>query len=423
MNSSQTVYPLKAIRALALHTQGLGSANRRRGKPTIEDVYSAVERIGWVQIDTLQVVNRSQYIALWSRLGDYDMGHLDALLFDGGSASPGNGRRLFEYWAHAACIIPLASYRWFMPMMRRRAAGRGTWHRNWVADPENARFVETLLDRVRTDGPARPADFRTGKRAPGSWWNWDDAKIALEHLYDIGSLAISNRVNFQRIYDVRERVMPQWVDRSEPTEESGLRRLLEISMQSTGVCEPAQVGDYFHMKRTESKPLVESLIADGTFARVKAKLADGEARELLVHRENLPTLEMAADGEVRANRTTFLTPFDSLFWARGRDMSFWKFRQTLECYVPEPKRIWGYFCLPILYGDRLVGRFDPKVERRSGVLRVKALHLEPGVRPSARLAAGVARAMRDFMRFHDAGELVIERSYPAEFGEKLEAAI
>lgn len=423
MNSSQTVYPLKAIRALALHTQGLGSANRRRGKPTVEDVYSAVDRVGWVQIDTLQVVNRSQYIALWSRLGKYDMGHLDSLLFDGGNTAADNGRRLFEYWAHAACIIPLTSYRWLMPMMSRRAAGRGTWHRNWVADPENAQFVESLLERVREDGPARPADFRTGKRAPGSWWNWDNAKIGLEHLYDVGTLAISNRVNFQRIYDVRERVIPEWVDRREPTEEEGLKRLLEISLRSLGACEPVQVGDYFHAKRTEAKPLVESLVADGTFARVKANLADGEARELLVHRDNLPTLDMAADGEVRAGRTTFLTPFDSLFWARGRDMGFWKFRQTLECYVPEPKRIWGYFCLPILYGDRLVGRFDPKVERKTGVLRIKALYLEPGVRPSARLAASVARAMRDFMRFHNATEMVIERSEPAEFGEKLDAAM
>lgn len=423
MSSSERVYPLKAVRALALHTQGLGSANRRRGKPGVEDVYSAVERIGWVQIDTLQVVNRSQYIALWSRLGDYDVGHLDKLLYDGGRASADNGRRLFEYWAHAACIIPLTSYRWLTPMMRRRAAGRGTWHRGWVADAENARFVEAALERVRSEGAARPADFRTGKRAPGSWWNWDDAKIALEHLYDVGTLAIANRVNFQRIYDVRERVIPQWVDRREPTEEEGLKGLLEISLKALGACEPVQVGDYFHAKRTESKPLIESLVEDGTFARVKGKMADGEVRELVVHRENLDALEMAADGEVRAGRTTFLSPFDSLFWARGRDMAFWKFNQTLECYVPEPKRIWGYFCLPILYGDRLVGRFDPKVERRTGVLRIKALHLEPGVRPSARLAASVARAMRDFMRFHGATELAIEHSAPLEFGDRLEAAM
>ena len=423
MSMSDTVYPLKAIRALALRAQGLAAPNRRRGKPGIEDVYSAVKRVGWVQIDTLQVVNRSQYIALWSRLGDYDMSHLDTLLFDGGSMSPDNGRRLFEYWAHAACIIPLASYSWLMPMMSRRAAGRGSWHRGWVADPDNAHFVESLLERVREDGPARPADFRTGTRAPGSWWNWDNSKIALEHLYDVGTLAISNRINFQRIYDVRERVIPHWVDRNEPTEEQAFKRLLEISLRSLGACEPVQVGDYFHAKRTEVKPLVESLIADGTFVRVNAKLADGDIHELLVHRDNLPVLEMAADSEVRASRTTFLTPFDSLFWARGRDTDFWKFKQTLECYVPEAKRKWGYFCLPILHRDRLVGRFDPKIERKTGVLRLKKLYLGPGVKPGGRLVSSVARTMRNFMRFHNATELVIEHSDPPEFGDKLSAAL
>ncbi len=423
MSSNDTVYPLKAIRALSLHTQGLASPTRRRGKPSVEDALSTVERVGWVQIDTLQVVNRSQYIALWSRLGDYDMGHLDNLLFDGGNSSPNNGRRLFEYWAHAACIIPLTSYRWFMPMMRRRASGRGTWHRKWVADPDNARFVDSLLERIRKEGAARPADFRTGRRAPGSWWNWDDAKIALEYLYDIGELAIANRINFQRIYDVRERVVPAWVDMNETTHEEGLKRLLEISLRALGACEPAQVGDYFHMKRTEAKPLVQSLIEDGIFQKVNAKLADDNVRELVVHRENAPSLKMAADGEVRASRTTFLTPFDSLFWARNRVMDVWKFEQTLECYVPEPKRRWGYFCLPILHRDRLVGRMDPKVERKTGLLRIKNLYLEPGVKPGARLVSGVARAMRDFMKFHKATDLAIERSEPAEFGKRLEAAM
>ncbi|MCY4651601.1 MAG: winged helix DNA-binding domain-containing protein, partial [Dehalococcoidia bacterium] len=254
-------------------------------------------------------------------------------------------------------------------------------------------------------------------------WNWDNAKIALEHLYDIGTLSISNRINFQRFYDVRERVIPEWVDRKEPTEEEGLKRLLEISLRGLGACEPAQVSDYFHGKRTEAKPLVESLVEDGTFVKVNAKLADRKDHELLVHRENIRTLEIAADGEIRASRTTFLTPFDSLFWARGRDMDVWKFNQTLECYVPEPKRKWGYFCLPILYGDRLVGRFDPKVERKTGVLRIKALYLEPGVKPSARLVSGVSRAMRDFMKFHNANDLIIEHSDPVEFGQKLSAAL
>ena len=162
-----TTYSLAAVRALSLHTQGLSDPMRRGQRPGIEDVYSAVERVGWVQIDTLQVVRRAQYLTLWSRLGTYDPDHLDNLLFDDGSTSPDNGRRLFEYWTHAACIIPLTQYRYLMPMMRRRTLGRGTWHKKWVADPENQEMVSAVLKRVKSDGASRPADFRTEKRAPG----------------------------------------------------------------------------------------------------------------------------------------------------------------------------------------------------------------------------------------------------------------
>ena len=135
-------------------------------------------------------------------------------------------------------------------------------------------------------------------------------------------------------------------------------------MRAFGVCAPGQVGNYLKLKSTVAKPLVAALIADGTFVTIQAQLANGETHELLVHREHLPLLDAAADGALRVRRTTFLNPFDSLFWARGRDRAMWNFHQTLECYKRAPDRIWGYFCLPILNKRRLVGRFDPKVERR-----------------------------------------------------------
>ncbi len=152
---------------------------------------------------------------------------------------------------------------------------------------------------------------------------------------------------------------------------------------------------------------------------IQARLADGETHELIVHREQLPILEQAAQGELAASRTTFLSPFDSLFWAPRRDRQFWGFRQSLEAYLPAHKRQWGYFCLPILYKDRLVGRFDPKLERKQGVLRLKALYLEEDVKPEEELVKEVAGAMADFMAFHKARELVIEKSQPQEFGQKL----
>ena len=423
MTRPGTAYPLSAVRALALHTQGLSEPPRRGRRPSADDVYAAIEQVGWVQIDTLQVVRRAQYLTLWSRLGSYDTDHLDRLLFDGGSSGRDNGRRLFEYWMHAACIIPLAHYRLAMPRMRQCAEGRSGWHRRWVQDAAKAHLLQRVMSRVMADGPLRPADIRTARKEPGTWWNWDDAKIALEYLYDTGELAIGNRINFQRVYDLRDRVLPAWVDRSEPRPEEALRTLLEVASKALGICTPAQVAHYFHAKQGDTRPLVDRLIAAGRLLRVTARLADGADHELVVHRDNLALLERAADGDLRPRRTTFLSPFDSLFWAGGRDLQIWRFRQVLECYKPRPQREWGYFCLPILDRDRLVGRFDPKLERATGLLRLKSLYLESGVRPSARLATSVARAMRDFMRFHGATDLAVEHSDPPDFGARLTAAL
>ena len=416
------VYPLAAVRAVALHAQGLGE-RRPRARPGVDDVYAAIERLGWVQIDTLQVVRRAQYLTLWSRLGVYDPADLDRLLFAGGAAGPDNGRRLFEYWMHAACIIPLAHYRLVMPMMRQRAEGRAGWHRRWARDPDNARLLQAVRARIESDGPCRPADVRSEKKPPGTWWNWDAAKIALEHLYDTGELAIRNRVNFQRVYDLRERVLPAWVDRRAPDAEEARRALLEISLRALGICAPHQVGDYFYLPRADSKRLIDRLLAEGRAVAVTARLADGEAHRLVAHRDHAARLQQAADGALQPRRTTFLSPFDNLFWVKDRVGSWWRFRQVLECYKPQPAREWGYFCLPILHRDRLVGRLDPKLERTAGRLRLKHLYLEPGVKPGARLVTAVARGMRDFLRFHCAGDLVIEHSDPPEFGAKLMAAL
>ena len=422
MNPS-TLYPLRAVRALALQAQRLSTPHRQTPSPGVEDVYQTIEQIGWIQIDTLQVVHRSQYLTLWSRLGTYNTEYLDHLLFDGGNTSPDNKRRLFEYWAHAACVIPLKEYRFWRPMMRRQVEREIGRRGTWAHEDENAKLLRSVIKQIEAAGAARPVDFRTEQKAAGTWRNWDQAKIALEHLYNTGQLVISNRINFQRIYDVPARVLPNWVDRNEPTEEEAFRHLLEISIKAHGICQPAQVGDYFHMKRTESKPIIDAMIADGSFLSVQAKLVDDQVHQMLVHPDNLPLLEMAAEGEITPGRTTFLSPFDSLFWAKGRDTSFWNFRQVLECYKPAEIRRWGYFCLPILYRDKLVGRFDPKVERQTGVMRLKKLYLEPKVRPSNRLIWSISRTMKDFMCFHQARNLVIEHSDPPEFGAKLMAAI
>jgi hypothetical protein len=402
---------LNTVRTLALHAQGL--AQPPAIQPSLETIEQIVERVGCVQIDTLHVVQRSHYLVLWSRLGTYNTVDFDQLSYD-----PGR-RRLFEGWQRCASYIPLKDFRYQLPHIQRMQVEPGTWYHRWLAQVGHREMVPLVLERIRQEGGLRSADFKDGVKRAGSWWNWKPAKVALEYQYACGELMISQRVNFQRVYDLTKRVMPDWVDTTPPTPEERDRFWIEQGAKALGICHPMQAADYSYRKRTPSKPILEALLKEGVLVPVKAEQADGKSAELVVHRDNLGLVEQAAGGALKAEHTTFLSPFDSLFWAKGRDAQLWNFRHCLEAYIPEPKRQWGYFCLSILHKGRMVGKFDPKLERNTGLLRLKALYLEPGVALDEELLHDVATAMVDFMRFHKAKDLVVEKSQPAEFGEKI----
>jgi uncharacterized protein YcaQ len=407
-----TLYPAAALRAVALHAQSLNLANVLDRRVRTDRLFQVINKIGCVQIDTLHMVRRSQYLVPWSRLGTYIPTDFDNLIF-------GPERRLFEGWEHAATIIPLDEYRYQMPHQRNMREHPTTWYNRWLNELVNKEFVPLVLERVRREGALKVSNFESDGHVSGAWWNWRPAKVALEFLYSFGNLMIANRDKFQRVYDLTERVLPDWVDRSEPTVEERDRFWVERGAKALGVCLPRHAGDYTWMKVTKSRPIVEGLLKDRILLPVTGELASGKSSDLIIHRENLRLLEQAADGALKTERTTFLSPFDNLFWASRRDEMFWDFRQSLECYLPAHKRVYGYFCLPILHKDRLVGRFDPKLERKTGTLILRALYLEPGVKVSEELVGNVAGALKDFMKFHQARELVIERSEPAAFGRKI----
>ena len=411
-----TVYPLSALRALALHATRLDTANGQEPAPDLDSVFAMVDHLGAVQIDTLQMVARAHYITLLSRLGTYD-----PALFDAMGNEP-EKRRVFEGFYHAACFIPLHEYRYQLPRQRHARESGHQWYTEWFGQPGNRELMQTILERIRAEGALRANSIEGEKIKHGTWWDWRPEKLALEHLYGFGDLMISGRVKFQRIYDLTERVLPAWVEGSEPDAEERDRFWLERGAKALGISLPRNAADYTWMKLTRARPLIAALIKEGRLIEVQGETMQG-VQTLLVHRENLPLLEKAASGEIVPERSTFLNPFDNLWWAQGRDEAFWGFRQRLEAYYPAAKRVYGYFCLPILHRQRLVGRFDPKLERKSGLLRIKALHLEPGIEPDERLIADLAVAMRDFMRFHHAGDLQIENSVPTEFGEKLLRAV
>jgi hypothetical protein len=409
-----TVYPLSAVRALALHAQGLTRPKQADICPDLDGINRLVEQINYVQIDTLNLIQRAQYIVLWSRLGSYTTQDVDRLIY-----SP-EEKKLFEGVQGVAAIIPLKDYRYQLPAFDKRRQDLSKWYGNWLDGQGNRELASTVLERIKNEGALRAADFEYNGPVRGSWWDWKPAKIALEYLFTRGDLMIANRVNFQRVYDLTERVLPGWVDMRLPSLDERDQHWIEQGVLALGVCMPNQIAEYaYHMRRALPKALKQLIMDEGLLVPVQAKLADGEVHEMVVHRDKLETLEQAVDGAIKAERTTFLSFFDNLFWCRGRDMQLWGYRNIIESYYKAADRKYGYFCQSILHHEQVVGRFDPKMERKTGVLRLKAIYLEQGTNPDEELVSGVATAMRDFMAFHKAKELVIEKSEPAEFGEKL----
>ena len=411
---TKTIYSLKTLRTLALAAQNLHQPDTAGTPPGIQEIRRLIQSIGLLQIDTLQVVHRAHYLTLWSRLGLYNLTDLDRLAYDP------EHRSIFEYWGHAVTYIPLENYRFYLSNMRDRS--RNKWMVNWLRNPENAAMVETVRERVAQEGALRASQFEHPDKTSGAWWNWKPAKIALEHLYNSGALMITNRINFQRIYDQADRVLPEWVNTHPPEPEENLRHFLRIGARGLGVFRAEQLSDYTYSKRTINKPIIREMVRQGELVEVQGETFQGGIATWVVRAVDLPLLEQAADGALRAERTCFLNHFDNLFWARDRDEQLWGFEQAMEAYTPAPKRRWGYFCLPILHHDRLVGRFDPRLDRKGKRLRILALHLEDGIQPDEELVRDTAAAMRNFLQFHNAREIAWECA-STEFSQKLSAVL
>jgi hypothetical protein len=403
--ASGTIYPLSALRAMVLHTQRLTVPNGASPAFTPDAIVELVTALGYLQIDTLHVVNRAHYVTLWTRFGSYDLDAFHRLVYTAGE------RRLYEGWGHAASFIPLEHYRY-----HRWRISRG--FREWLDKDGNRELAGQTLERIRAEGGLRVADFEYNGPQRGSWYDWKPSKMALETLFAHGDLMVADRVNFHRVYDVTERVLPEWVDATPVDPDEGRRFCLEQAAVALAVFEPRSLTWYAHMMATPARSILRALIDEGVLVQIQGETMDG-VQTWMVHRDSLLLLQRAADGDFKPERTTFLAPFDSLFWAGERDQKLWGFNQVLECYKRPEDRIYGYFCFPILHKDRLVGRFDPKLDRKSGVLYLNALYLEPGIQPEDELIAGVAAAMRDFLSWHGAQSLKIVKSDPAAFGEKL----
>lgn len=390
---------------MMLAAQGL--LKRPEQPATKAAVLETIRRMNLLQIDTIHVVARSPYLVLWSRLGDYEQRWLDELLAEGA---------LFEYWAHEACFIPIEDY----PLFRSFMGNRRFYPRTsrWIETHQAE--IEHLLSHIRTNGPVRSADFVRTDGKGGGWWDRKPEKVALEMLYTAGELMIARRHNFQRIYDLRERVLPGW-NTTEPLSVEEVRRVYALNtVRALGVTQDKWISDYYRTKKTETQPIVKALANEGALVHVEV---EGWKTPGYIHPDNLSLAEEAAADKLEPELTTLLSPFDPLVWDRTRASELFNFDYRIECYTPAPKRRYGYFTLPILHRGELVGRLDPKAHRQTKIFEVKALHLEPGLAITDELVAGIAGALRECAIWHKTPEVVIRHSDPPEFGPLLQRAL
>lgn len=393
-------------RRLALHCQGLDPPwELPKGK---EGIARAIEQLGYVQIDTIAVVQRAHHHTLWCRRPDYEPQMLHQLQAD--------DRRVFEYWAPAASYVPMCDYRYYLPRMRAFAE-RARTH-EWLE--ENGQLTQEVLGRIRTEGPLGSADFKAPPDFErGSWWSWKPAKRALETLFSMGELMITERRNFQRIYDLRERVLPAGTDTAEPDADEMGRFLVQRGLASQGIASADGSGNGIVRGMGRWRKVISTGMKDlsdsGEVMSVGVAGADGRTYYVLAE-----VLERMADRPQHPKPLHILSPFDNLVISRRRLKELFDFDYSLECYTPAAKRRYGYFCLPILWGEQFVGRLDSKADRKSATLILRRLMLEPDVNHTEELLPVLAERLWAFAAFNGCERITVEQTDPDNLRGALE---
>jgi uncharacterized protein YcaQ len=352
-------------RALALAAQGFDTP-RPTNKATQRHVNSLISRLGVIQIDSVNVLVRSQELPLFSRLGNHDRNAIPKAT---------ESQKIFEYWGHEAAHLPVEIHPLFRWKMEAARLGKA---RHWGLTSfydDNKAFVKRMLKHVETNGPttARELSTRTEKRGADkkTWWDWDESKTALEYLFLTGQLMSRGRgTDFARIYDTPDRVLPKKVlDAPTPTEHDARKQLLVRSAIAQGVVTATDLADYYRQKLASVKPLITELLEEGELREVAV---DGWAEKAFVHRSaKLPK---------QLHATALLSPFDSLVWCRPRNERLFDFHYRIEIYTPKEKRKFGYYVLPFMMNGQMVGRVDLKSDRANSKLLVHSVHTEKGTK-------------------------------------------
>lgn len=390
---------LSQLRFLTLESQGLTKSYPfGNGK---DAVLKALEHLGYLQIDTLSIVERAHHHTLWTRIPDYKTEYLNELVEE---------RKLFEYWFHAASYLPMKDFRFALPQMIEVKQSETHY---FNADPKVMKYV---VDTIRSEGPKKARDFENATKKAGSWWSWKPTKIALERLFLQGDLMISSRNGMQKTYDLSENVLPKSINTSLPTDLEFAEYLVKTYLQAYGFTTLKQIT---HLKTGE-------LIRKNVDKVLKSMLQEGTIQQLNI--ENMPSVFVNKDIlEKSINNTTsniqILSPFDNSIIHRDRLKQFFDFDYKMECYTPKEKRQFGYFCLPILFGNTFIGRMDCKAHRKEKVFELIHLHIENSTIDIELWREPFIESVKSFAVFNDCQQIKLTKVSPSRLTDTIRQLI
>jgi uncharacterized protein len=391
---------LARLRRLALAAQGLLQA-QPYGRGLV-GARKAINHIGYVQIDTISVVERAHHHALYARVPEFKPAMTNQMLLD---------RDIFEYWAHAAAFLPIADFRFSLPYKHAIKSGQTHWYKT-----RDQPLMDELLARIRADGPIRSRDVETNTTKRTGWWDWKPAKKALEQLYMEGDLMVSDREGFQKTYDLTDRVLPSYVNTQMPSTDEFAAHIVEQQLRCHGLV--SLKGLTYQRRNPELRQAVKALVnerlREGTFEQVQVSSGEVFILETGVLERSLPALK---------HRMLILSPFDNSVIQRDRLKALFQFDYQIECYLPEAKRQYGYFCLPLLYRDEFIGRIDCKAHRKISQLEIKSLHFGQHNFDQDLVITAFVEAITQFCHFQNCDSVSLTKAHPSHLTQCLRSAL
>ena len=391
---------LTRLRRFALAAQGL--LHSQPYGTGLVGALKAINHIGYVQIDTISVVERAHHHVFYSRVPKFKPSMTNQMLLNGD---------IFEYWAHAAAFIPIADFRFSLPYKHAIKSGQTHWYKT-----PDTKLMAELLSRISIDGPLRSRDVETNSKKRAGWWDWKPAKKALEQLYMQGDLMVSDREGFQKTYDLTERVLPSQVNVKMPSVEEFAEHIVEQQLRCHGFC--SLKGLTYLRRNTELRKAVKTLVnerlAQQTLEQVQVTSGEVFLLETGALEYTLPRVN---------NRMRILSPFDNSVIQRERLKSLFQYDYKIECYVPSGKRQYGYFCLPLLFRDDFIGRMDCKAHRKTNHLEIKLLHFEQHNFDADLVISAFAEAITHFCHFQKCESMSLNKVHPKNITKPLRTAL